>query len=470
MNSAKSHILIIDDDEMVCNSLIRLLESKEYEISVANSGEAALEIIPKSPPDLAILDFKLPKMDGLSVLAYIKEEYPDMQIIMLTAYANISLAVDAMKLGAYDFLEKEAEPELVRFTVQKALDNIRLKKEVQMLRQEFYKGQDLDKIVAESNTMQRILSLAEQFAASDTTTLLTGETGTGKSIIAEYIHFKSPRFNQPFLTVNCGAIPRELIESELFGHEKGAFTGASSMKRGKFDLANGGTLFLDEIGDMSLKTQAKILRILQEQRFCRVGGSKTIKVDVRIIAATNKDLEEAIKRGEFREDLYFRLNVIPIEVPPLRDRREDIPLLVNEFIEEFRRENIKAPVRTVSPEVIEALKQYDWPGNVRELRNITERMFILSGKSEITLDDLPATFRSCTAGSSAGTGGMAIASSGLAPCFQCDDFRQARAIFEKEYLSFKLQEHDGNIKKTAEAIGIERRHLHRKIKSLEINT
>jgi len=463
-------ILVVDDEATILETVSAILEDEGFNVDTAPDGETALKNMDAGPlPDLVLLDIWMPGMDGLEVLEKIKGQWPQVPVVIMSGHGNVETAVRATKLGAYDFIEKPLSLEPLIVTCGNALKFQALQNENIILRASTGRGVVRD-LTGTSPAMQALREQIAIVAPTEAWILITGENGTGKELVAQTVHYASVRKDKPLIDVNCAAIPEELIESELFGHEKGAFTGAASMKRGKFDLANGGTLFLDEIGDMSLKTQAKILRILQEQRFCRVGGSKTIKVDIRIIAATNKDLEEAIKKGEFREDLYFRLNVIPIEVPPLRERREDIPLLVNEFIEEFRRENIKAPVRTVSPEVIEALKQYDWPGNVRELRNITERMFILSGKSEITLDDLPATFRSGTAGTSVTTGIEAAAQASLGPCFMCDDFRQARAMFEKEYLSFKLLEHGGNIKKTAEAIGIERRHLHRKIKSLEIST
>ncbi len=463
-------ILVVDDETTILETVSAILEDEGFQVETAPDGETALKVIDAGPlPDLVLLDIWMPGMDGLEVLEKIKGQWPQVPVVIMSGHGNVETAVRATKLGAYDFIEKPLSLEPLIVTISNALKFQALENENIILKASTGRG-----AVRElSGTSPAMQSLREQIAIvapTEAWILITGENGTGKELVAQTVHYASARKDKPLIDVNCAAIPEELIESELFGHEKGAFTGASSMKRGKFDLANGGTLFLDEIGDMSLKTQAKILRILQEQRFSRVGGSRTIKVDVRIIAATNKDLEEAIKKGEFREDLYFRLNVIPIEVPPLRDRREDIPLLVSEFIEEFRRENIKAPVRSVSPEVIEALKQYDWPGNVRELRNITERMFILSGKSEITLDDLPATFRKAGAGAVKAADGGVRDTAGLAPCLGCSDFREARAMFEKEFITFKLAEHDGNIKKTAESIGIERRHLHRKIKSLGITT
>ncbi len=468
-------ILVVDDEAIILETVRAILEDEGFEVETVEDGESALRFIDDATrlPDLILLDIWLPGMDGLEVLEKIKEQWPHIPVVIMSGHGNVETAVRATRLGAYDFIEKPLSLEPLIVTINNALKFQALENENIILKATRAKGVARP-LTGESRAMRELKHQIEIVAPTEAWILITGENGTGKELVAQTVHYASARKDKPLIDVNCAAIPEELIESELFGHEKGAFTGASSMKRGKFDLANGGTLFLDEIGDMSLKTQAKILRILQEQRFSRVGGSKTIKVDVRIIAATNKDLEEAIKKGEFREDLYFRLNVIPIEVPPLRDRLEDIPLLVDEFIEEFRRENIKAPVRSVSKEVIEALQQYDWPGNVRELRNIIERMFILSGKPEITIDDLPSTFRPGASATALGTtnGQQAGMTSEVAaeddPCYRCNDFREARKLFEKKYLTLKLAENQGNIKKTAEAIGIERRHLHRKIKSLEI--
>ncbi len=459
-------ILIVDDETTILETVSGILEDEGFLVRTAEDGPQALRLMEnENLPDLVLLDIWMPGMDGLEVLEKMREQWPHVPVVIMSGHGNIETAVKATKLGAYDFIEKPLSYEPLIVTLGNALKFQALANENVILKAKTERG--VRELTGISPAIRNLRDQIAIVAPTEAWILITGENGTGKELVARTVHYASARKDKPLIDVNCAAIPEELIESELFGHEKGAFTGASSMKRGKFDLANGGTLFLDEIGDMSLKTQAKILRILQEQQFSRVGGSKTIKVDVRIIAATNKDLEQAIKKGEFREDLYYRLNVIPIEVPPLRNRREDIPLLVNEFIEEFRKENIKAPVRKVSDQVMEALQQYDWPGNVRELRNIIERMFILSGKEEITLEDLPSGFGQYR-GARATRGSQAVRPGQTAPWLQCGDFRKARAMFEKEYLTHKLMEHSGNVKKTAEAIGIERRHLHRKIKSLDI--
>ncbi|RPI51315.1 MAG: sigma-54-dependent Fis family transcriptional regulator, partial [Deltaproteobacteria bacterium] len=322
-------------------------------------------------------------------------------------------------------------------------------------------------LIGESRAMRRLKEQIAIVAPTDAWVLIQGENGTGKELVAQTIHRMSKRNLKPLIEVNCAAIPEELIESELFGYEKGAFTGATTMKKGKFDLANEGTLLLDEITDMSLKTQAKILRILQEQRFERVGGSKTITIDVRIMAATNKDLEKEIREGNFREDLYYRLNVIPIEVLPLRERKDDIFLLTEGFLSEFSGNTAHGPKKRANKEAIEAFMAYDWPGNVRELRNMIERLVILTKGPEITIDDLPPSFRQGLGAAAETQNSFSI----YGPAWLgCRDYREAKALFEQEYLGKKLAEHQGNIKKTAEAIGIERRHLHRKIKALGLKT
>jgi len=381
-------ILIVDDDRIVCDSLKRILGDTEYEVKTAYSGNKALEIIDAGVPDLVILDLRLPDMDGLQLLKHLKKENPDVVIILLTAYGNIPIAVEAMKYGAYDFLEKETEPEIVRFAVQKALDNIRLRKEVRLLRQDMLERRNLAKIIAESNAMKDIIKLADQFAESDTTVLLTGETGTGKSLLGEYIHYKSKRFNRPFLTVNCGAIPRELIESELFGYEKGAFTGAHVKgKIGLIEKANGGTVFLDEIAELSLDIQAKLLQVLEKLEFFRVGGVEPIKVDVRFIVATNAKIEKLIEENKFRMDLFYRVNVASLEMPPLRERKEDILPITKYFVQIFN-EKFNKNVTSISKAAQQRLNNYSWPGNIRELKNVIERIMILKKNSVIDEDDL----------------------------------------------------------------------------------
>lgn len=457
----KKSILIVDDEQTIRDTVRGILEDEDFYARSASDGENALESIADELPDLVLLDIWMPGMDGLQVLKKIKQDWPFLPVIIMSGHGNIETAVKATKLGAYDFIEKPLSYEQLVLTIQNALKYKELQEENVLLRQKTDSSRDL---IGQSPAMQKLKEQIDIVGPTDAWILIQGENGTGKELVARTIHRLSKRGLKPLIEVNCAAIPEELIESELFGHEKGAFTGATSMKQGKFDLANGGTLFLDEIGDMSLKTQAKVLRILQEQRFERVGGTKTIHVDVRIIAATNKNLEREIEAGNFREDLYYRLNVIPIEVPPLRERKEDIEPLLNVFLQEFAQKTAKGP-KKVAPEVIETLKKHDWPGNVRELRNLAERLAILSKGPEITPEDLPLSYRK---GIKNGPGSQ-TAEDHIAPWLACQSFRDAKAMFEREYLAQKLAEHGGNITKTAETIGLERRHLHRKIVQLGLS-
>ena len=460
----KKKILVVDDEDTILQSVTDILEDEGFDVQTSPDGETALRIIEDGLPDLVLLDIWMPGIDGLECLKRIKAEWPFIPAVIMSGHGTIETAVKATRLGAYDFIEKPLSYEHLLLTVQNAIKYRDLREENVLLRQKASGGREL---TGESSAISRLKEQIAIVAPTDAWVLIKGENGTGKELVAQTIHRLSKRSEKPLIDVNCAAIPEELIESELFGHEKGAFTGATTMKRGKFDLANDGTLFLDEIRDMSLKTQAKILRILQEQRFDRVGGSKTITVDVRIIAASNRDLEEEIKQGHFREDLYYRLNVIPMEVPPLRERKEDIRFLVDDFLIEFAGDTAHGPKKRTSPEVIEAFMAYDWPGNVRELRNMIERLVILSKGSEITMDDLPPSFRQEIGAGAETQNNMSITDS---PWLSCQDFREAKALFEREYLGKKLEEHQGNVKKTAEAIGIERRHLHRKIKALGLTT
>jgi two-component system nitrogen regulation response regulator NtrX len=445
-------ILVVDDEERIRQSLNGILKDEGYEVVESKDGAQALKQLESDPPDLVLLDIWMPGMDGMEVLERMKGQIPNLPVIMISGHGNIELAVKAVKLGAYDFIEKPLSLEKVLLAVNNALLFSKLEQENRALRQEVERKYE---IVGNSAEVQKLKEQIKIVAPTNGWVLINGENGTGKELVARAIHRLSLRTGKSFVEVNCAAIPEELIESELFGHEKGSFTGALTKKRGKFDLAHEGTLFLDEIADMSLKTQAKILRILQEQKFERVGGTEMIYVDVRVIAATNRDLKEEIQKGKFREDLYYRLNVIPIGVPPLRERKTDIPLLVEHFIAEFCLENNKEP-KKASPEAVELLASYSWPGNVRELKNIVERMVIMTRGSVIEPKDIPDPVREQP----------------KAPLefsfFDFDLLRDARREFEKRFIMKKLSENDENISKTAEMIGIERSNLHRKIKSYEI--
>jgi two-component system, NtrC family, nitrogen regulation response regulator NtrX len=377
---------------------------------------------------------------------------------MMSGHGTIETAVKSTKLGAYDFIEKPFSLEKVVVTVENALAMTRLREENASLRGLVLQSHEM---IGASAAMEQLREQIVLVAPTNSSVRITGENGTGKELVARSVHFHSQRRDKPFIEINCAAIPEELIESELFGHERGAFTGAVAQKKGKFDLADGGTLFLDEIGDMSLKTQAKVLRILQEKKFERVGGTRTLEVDVRIVAATNKLLEEEIKHGAFREDLYYRLNVVPFKVPSLRERRDDIPLLIGYFLEAFcRREGRE--LKRIVPEAVEALQRYDWPGNVRELKNIVERLVIMTPGGTITTNHLPDYLATEAAGREAGGGK-------LDSVLELSSLREAREEFEREFIIQKLEENDWNVSRTAEAIELERSNLHRKIKSYGID-
>src|SRR3989338_10219775 len=367
------HILIVDDEKNIRHALKSLLMDEGYRISEASSGDEALTFLQKYRPDIILLDIWMPGLDGLEVLQKIKTMDQSISVLMMSGHVTIETAVRATKLGAYDFIEKPLSIDRLLISIGNVLSIQKLKEENKILRE---KVDQKYLMVGRSSGMNKVLSQIQLAAPSQSWILITGENGTGKELVARNIHAQSSRQHQPFIEVNCAAIPEELIESELFGHEKGAFTGATQQRRGKFDLANGGTLFLDEIGDMSFKTQAKILRILQEQKFERVGGNQTIEVDVRVFAATNKDLKAEIRDGRFREDLYYRLNVIPVHVPPLRERAEDILPLLEYYFRCFAGE-ISKP-KHISKEALRVLQSYDWPGNIRELKNLVERIHFMT--------------------------------------------------------------------------------------------
>jgi two-component system nitrogen regulation response regulator NtrX len=448
-------ILVVDDEQSIRESLDGILQDEGFRTISAETGEDALAMLGAENPDLILLDIWLPGMDGLETLHRIRENNPEQLVIMMSGHGTIETAVKATKLGAYDFIEKPLSLEKVLISIENALKVSRLVEENRTLKASMAKEYEM------VGTSPAIQNLKEQITIAAPTSgwvLITGENGTGKELVARAIHHYSKRSDKPFVEVNCAAIPEELIESELFGHEKGAFTGATTQRKGKFDQANEGTLFLDEIGDMSLKTQAKILRILQERKFERVGGNRTIEVDVRVIAATNKDLEKQIREGHFRQDLYYRLNVLPFHVPPLRERREDIPLLAKHFLAFFCSKESRE-TKSLEQDALEALAAYNWPGNIRELKNIVERLVIMTPHRSISLADLPPGIQQAEPRNHEGK--AYIPDSGVS-------LKQAREDFEKEFILQKLQENDGNISRTAEAIDMERSNLHRKIKSYGI--
>ncbi len=448
----KPVILVVDDEAGVRSSLSGVLSDEGYDVEAVASGEACLDRMARSPVDLVILDIWLPGMDGLATLARLRERRADAEVIMISGHGNIESAVRAIKMGAFDFVEKPLSLDKTVLVVRNALRQRQLEAENRALRATVDKRLTM---VGESYLMAQLREQVAMAAPTNGRVLIYGENGTGKELVARSVHAMSRRRHGPFVEVNCAAIPEELIESELFGHVKGSFTGAVSDRRGKFELADGGTLFLDEIGDMSLKTQAKVLRALQEQVVERVGGSTSIRVDVRVLAATNKELPAEIRAGRFREDLYFRLNVIPIFVPPLRDRERDIPLLADHFMAELSREYGRRAKR-LDPAAVVRLQSYPWPGNVRELRNVIERLMIMVPGDVITLPDL--AFLEGTA--------AARASSPIDE--PAGTLHDARERFEREYILRALAAQNGNISRTAEVLGVERSNLYRKMRAFGI--
>ncbi len=447
----KEKILIVDDEKGILDTVSEILQDEGYYTFVCEDGKNALEILDREMIDLVFLDVWLPGMSGIDVLKYIKEKHSEIPIIMISGHGKIELAVQAVKLGAFDFLEKPLSIDRIILSTERALQFRKLERENIKLKSTFVKKYEL---IGNSSKMRELKEKIALIAKGDSRILILGESGTGKEVVARTIHSLSDRKNAPFVEVNCAAIPQELIESELFGHEKGAFTGAIDKKIGKFELADGGTLFLDEIGDMSILTQAKLLRVIETQKFQRVGGTKDIKVNVRIISATNKDLFEEIKKGNFREDLYYRLNVIPLNIPALRERKEDIPELANYFISEFVREK-GWKKKILTDNAIKILQKYDWPGNVRELKNAIERLMIMTISDVIDVPQIELA-------------GIIRKDASEEKYFQLNSLKEARDAFERDFILRKLKENSWNITKTAELIGLERSNLYKKIKSLGI--
>jgi two-component system nitrogen regulation response regulator NtrX len=433
-------ILIVDDEPSILRTLGGILSDEGFEVITAGNGYEALKIIDKESPDLVILDIWMPGIDGIETLKEIKKGNPHIQVIIITGHGTIETAVKATKLGAFDFIEKPLSIEKMIVAINNALNFRRLEEENRYLRKKTIEKHSI------SGASPPIVALKKQIAVAaptDAWILITGENGTGKELVARTIHQLSARSEHPLVDVNCAMMPDELIESELFGHEKGAFTGATGKKIGKFELAGKGTLFLDEVGDTDLKTQSKLLRVLQEQQYQRVGGSRTMQVQARIIAASNKDLEAEIQAGRFREDLYYRLNVIPIQVPPLRERFEDLALLVETFLEETARLN-RSRRKTMSADAVAALRNHSWPGNVRELKNLIERLTIMVEADVIELLDMPAQYRKH----------MATDPGGPETLFAMGRLADAKKAFEQEFIEQKLREHDHRIEETASVIGV----------------
>ena len=446
MNPVRPTLLIVDDEKNTREGLARALR-RNYHVFLADSGESALEFLAVQSVDVVLTDLRMPGMDGITLLKRVLARSPQPIVLLLTAYGNVETAVEAMKHGAHDFLTKPVNLDHLELVLQRALRSRRIEGEHAELKKQVETRPKVENMIGVSEAMESVLETLRQVAPTRATVLILGESGTGKELVAQALHTMSPRVKAPFVAVHCAALSENLLESELFGHEKGAYTGATERRKGRFELADGGTLFLDEIGEISPATQVKILRVLEEHKFERVGGQETIKVDVRLVAATNRDLQSMVAAGTFREDLFYRLNVVELRLPPLRERTGDIPLLVNHYLERLARENNR-PVPAVTPEALEALCAYAWPGNIRELRNVMERMVVMTRGDKLGLRDVPASIRA---------GGTVPKPSPGEPATLSLDQAEKRMIQE----ALKLQE--GNRTAAAKQLGISRRTLHRKL-------
>jgi len=448
----KGTILVVDDERSIQVGLKGLLAREGHEVTTAGSGEEALRLLNSHSFDLVLTDLRMPGLDGMDLLKKVKERHPDTLVMMMTAYGSEKVAVEAMKAGAHDYIVKPFDNEEVKILVRQALEQTALRREVQQLHERLEAAFRFDNILGTSPAMQRVFDMVKKVADTDLTVLITGESGTGKELVANALHQNSPRKGGSFVKVNCAAMARELVESELFGHERGAFTGAIAAREGKFAAADGGTIFLDEIGDMSPETQAKVLRVLQEREFERVGGNRTTQVDVRVIAATNKNLQKMVQEERFRKDLFYRLNVVHVPLPPLRERREDIPLLAAHFLEQAASRYGRGP-KTLSPEAYSLLFSHSWPGNVRELKNVIEEAVVLSVGEEIRVSDLRLGQQART---------VEIADSLT--------FKEAKQqvveAFERDFISRALRRHQGNITRAAAEMGLHRQQLQQKIREL----
>ncbi len=450
-------ILLVEDEANSRKGLTQFLQGLDYDVITAANGKEALDLFKKENPDLVISDIRMPEMDGIALLESIKAEAPSAKVILLTAYGSVEDAVKAMKKGAFYYLTKPVNLEELEFLVRKAFNSHQLEEENKELKQELFRERyDQGQLIAQSKKMKELLKTVDKIAASNASVLIEGESGAGKELIARRIHELSPRNQHPFIAVHCAALTDTLLSSELFGHEKGAFTGATERKKGRFERAHQGSLFLDEIGEITPETQVKLLRVLQEGEFERVGGTKTIKVDVRLIAATNKTLLDEVQRQKFREDLYYRINVIYLKVPPLRERKDDIAPLVDAFIRQYASQNAKK-IRGISQDALEALVRYDWPGNIRELKNIVERMIVLSSGEMLTLEQIPEDIRQGKAGATNGSGNGSL--QGISKITDA----------EKELIQQALRETRGNKSTAAEKLGISRRTLYRKLEEYKLS-
>jgi two-component system response regulator HydG len=448
---SKGNILIVDDDPVVRDSLGQWFESEDFEVKVSQDARAALDEMARSRHEIALVDIKMPGVDGIELQARMRDIDPEMPVIIMTGYASVETAVTALKNGAYDYITKPFDPDELVHLVSRALSHRAASREVVKLRENLQEIFPHTKLIGQSPAMKRVAELVETVAPTDATVLITGESGTGKEVVARAIHAASPRRYQPMVVIHCGALTETLLESELFGHEKGSFTGAQARKKGKFEVADGGTVFLDEISDISLRTQTDMLRVLQEKEIVRVGSSQTIKVDFRAIAATNKSLEVLVKDGLFRPDLYYRLNVFAIEIPPLRARLEDIPLLVEHFLTKFAT-SMNRPLQKASPQALEILMQYAWPGNVRELENAVERALLMNRGSDLRPEDFPFQWNSA-----------------LSPAAEIECGRRLEDI-EKVHIERMLEETNWNLSRTARILDIDRTTLYNKIKRYGLRT
>ncbi|MCL4478756.1 MAG: sigma-54 dependent transcriptional regulator [Deltaproteobacteria bacterium] len=442
----KGIILVVDDEDYIRSTIAGILTDEHYDVKLAKDGYEAMEVIKNYEPQIVLLDIWMPGIDGVEMLKKIKEQTPDTIVIMISGHGTIDTAVKTIKIGAFDFIEKPLSADKLLITIENGLKFYNLERENRQLRGKVEKKYELIGVSKSIKDLRRKIAIVAQ---TDSWVLITGENGTGKELVARSIHRMSKRTDMPFVDVNCAAIPDELLESELFGYEKGSFTGADRRRIGKIELADKGTIFLDEVGDMSLKMQAKLLRTLEEGRFERIGGNDSINVDIRVITATNKTLQNEIEEGRFREDLYYRLNVIPIHVSPLRERKDDIPVLINYFLKDLC--DISRNEKTITDEAMDVLTQYRWNGNVRELKNLLERLFVLTEADTIDVDDIPAEIKNNKEENTAAA-----------------NLQSARTSFEREYIIRMLKEHNWNITKTAAKIGISRENLSRKIKYLGI--
>jgi DNA-binding NtrC family response regulator len=457
----KIKILIAEDNDLNRENLTELLSEKGYEVKAVSDGKEAMDVFPYDKYDLVITDLKMPHVDGLHLLKFIKEIHPENVVIMITGYATVDSAINAMKMGAFDYITKPLKKDIVELALERALAHAKLKEENIALRGHLKQKYDFGKLTAYSDSMKIVVEKIKKVAASDSTVAIYGESGTGKELVARALHFNSDRRDYPLVTVNCGAIPKELLESELFGHEKGAFTGAIRNRTGRFELAQGGTIFLDEIGDMSPSLQVKVLRIIQERQFERIGGMKTIDVDIRIITATNQDLEKAVAEKRFREDLFYRINVIPIHLPPLRERKADMPVLITHFLKKFNKSK-KKNIEGLTPEVMNCLTKYHWPGNVRELQNLIEMLVVIKEYGKIELKDLPDKITLNSGKTEKVISSIEIPDDGLA-------LNEIIGQFEKDLLHKALLKSRGVKNRAAKLLNLNRTTLVEKLKRYNIS-